>query len=300
MNIRKYLPSKQFSIFIGIALLTGIVIFIVLKIIDNKTSLSQRVQNIATREVFEDMDSDNDGLKDWEEALWGLDPNNPDTNGDGILDGQEVEKRKGELRASDQFVEVLAEPKTETEKFARQILTIALNVNQSSGGNLTESQVMAIAENLLKSTNSKGVQVYSVSDLNISTTKTPKSYYDEMSQALAYLNTVPTNELVILEHAISTNRKSFLDDLGPIIEAYASAPEKIIKKEVPAGIADAHVEYLNALISKAVSLVSIAQYFDDPIIAMRGVEEYRLADEKLTESGIKIQRYLRNNGIIIK
>ena len=35
-------------------------------------------------------DSDHDGLKDWEEELWGTDPNNPDTDGDGTPDGEEV------------------------------------------------------------------------------------------------------------------------------------------------------------------------------------------------------------------
>ncbi len=35
-------------------------------------------------------DSDNDGLKDWEEALWKTDPQNPDSDGDGTPDGEEV------------------------------------------------------------------------------------------------------------------------------------------------------------------------------------------------------------------
>ena len=35
-------------------------------------------------------DSDNDGLKDWEEKIYGTDPNNPDTDGDGYLDGKEI------------------------------------------------------------------------------------------------------------------------------------------------------------------------------------------------------------------
>jgi len=33
-------------------------------------------------------DSDGDGVPDWREAELGSDPNNPDTNGDGILDGE--------------------------------------------------------------------------------------------------------------------------------------------------------------------------------------------------------------------
>jgi len=35
-------------------------------------------------------DSDNDGLKDWEEELYKTNPNNPDTDGDNYLDGEEV------------------------------------------------------------------------------------------------------------------------------------------------------------------------------------------------------------------
>lgn len=35
------------------------------------------------------LDSDGDGLKDWQEQIFGTDPNNSDTDGDGILDGDE-------------------------------------------------------------------------------------------------------------------------------------------------------------------------------------------------------------------
>jgi hypothetical protein len=35
-------------------------------------------------------DADNDGLKDTEESYWNTDPNNPDSDGDGYLDGEEV------------------------------------------------------------------------------------------------------------------------------------------------------------------------------------------------------------------
>ena len=36
------------------------------------------------------VDTDNDGLDDYSESLFGTDPNNPDTDGDGYLDGEEV------------------------------------------------------------------------------------------------------------------------------------------------------------------------------------------------------------------
>jgi hypothetical protein len=40
--------------------------------------------------VMPDTDDDNDGLRASEEADWGTDPNNPDSDGDGLLDGEEV------------------------------------------------------------------------------------------------------------------------------------------------------------------------------------------------------------------
>jgi len=36
------------------------------------------------------IDTDNDGLKDWEEELYKTDPLNPDTDNDGYLDGEEI------------------------------------------------------------------------------------------------------------------------------------------------------------------------------------------------------------------
>ena len=298
MGIRQYLPSKQFSKFLGITLLIGVIVFVVLKIIQDRSSVRQQIQNIATRELIEQLDTDNDGLKDWEEALWGLDRNNPDTNGDGVLDGQEVEKRREELRMSEDFVDVSEEPKTETEKIARQILTVAMNINQETGGQLTEQQIMSIAESIFATTNSEGINFYTIEDLKINPTKSAQSYFNEMSQALAFLDSLPTNELLILEHAISTNRKQILEDLDPIIEAYASVPEKILSKEVPTQIAEAHLNYLNAITQKAIALISMTQYFDDPIIAVRGIQEYEIADQKIQESTVQIQQYLLNNGIV--
>ena len=43
------------------------------------------------------IDTDGDGLKNWEEALWHTDPNKSDTDGDGVPDGQEVKESRDPL-----------------------------------------------------------------------------------------------------------------------------------------------------------------------------------------------------------
>lgn len=42
-------------------------------------------------------DNDRDGLQNWEEQIYGTDPNNPDTDGDGTSDGDEVKAGRNPL-----------------------------------------------------------------------------------------------------------------------------------------------------------------------------------------------------------
>ncbi|OGZ45111.1 MAG: hypothetical protein A3J54_04515 [Candidatus Ryanbacteria bacterium RIFCSPHIGHO2_02_FULL_45_13b] len=44
-------------------------------------------------------DSDNDGLKDWEELLWKTDPKNPDTDSDGTTDDAEIADNRDPRKA---------------------------------------------------------------------------------------------------------------------------------------------------------------------------------------------------------
>ena len=52
--------------------------------------------NLASLKNAE-LDSDNDGLKDWEETLWKTDPNNKDTDADGTTDGDEIATNRDPL-----------------------------------------------------------------------------------------------------------------------------------------------------------------------------------------------------------
>lgn len=68
---------------------------------EDKIKIEQ--QNLANDRVldaaldkFRQVDKDLDGLSDEEEKKLGSDPNNPDTDGDGLLDGDEVKFYKSD------------------------------------------------------------------------------------------------------------------------------------------------------------------------------------------------------------
>ncbi len=296
--MKKYLPSKEFLKFFGIAVAIGLVIFLIIHFFGDRSKVSQEIQSIATRQIIEEQDTDNDGVKDWEEALWGLDLDNPDSDDDGILDGQEVEMRKQEIKNSEDFVEVLEEPKTETERLARQLTTIAFNLNQASGGALDQKKIEEIAAGLIEGVQPEMTITYTMEDIIVSPTKTAQEYYREMTQETGHLSDMYGTELGIVERAITLNKESILKELEPIIIAYSEAPGKVLKKEIPAEIAQAHLDYLNALMQKAIALYSLTQYFKDPIFSVRGMNEYVIAEENLENASNVIKNYLEKNGIL--
>jgi hypothetical protein len=53
-------------------------------------SANNGTNNFAAVRYLGDADSDRDGLPDWKELSIGTDPQNPDTDGDGLADGAEV------------------------------------------------------------------------------------------------------------------------------------------------------------------------------------------------------------------
>ncbi|MFT5179911.1 MAG: hypothetical protein ACI8V7_000457, partial [Candidatus Paceibacteria bacterium] len=61
----------------------------------NNTGKPDVVSLSIARENVRDLnDTDEDGLYDWEEDLWGSDINKPDTDNDGTNDGDEISERR--------------------------------------------------------------------------------------------------------------------------------------------------------------------------------------------------------------
>ncbi len=85
-------PSKKLNITAAVLILiAGISIggYLVLKSESSQANLlGEMAQKLKDKEIIDDID--NDGLTGWEEKIYKTDPNNPDTDGDGYLDGEEV------------------------------------------------------------------------------------------------------------------------------------------------------------------------------------------------------------------
>jgi len=87
-NFFKKLPLK--TILVASFLAISLILFIGAY---SKKGAFSKINILGVKETTiesQEKDSDNDGLKDWEEDIYGTDPLNSDTDNDGFLDGEEV------------------------------------------------------------------------------------------------------------------------------------------------------------------------------------------------------------------
>ncbi len=98
------LPSKKvMTLFGACGIAVGSIAFAALyssKINAEKkpSNLIADTSSVIKNKILE-KDTDNDNLKDWEEALWKTDPRVADTDGDGTNDGAEIKSQRNPLVA---------------------------------------------------------------------------------------------------------------------------------------------------------------------------------------------------------
>jgi len=91
MKLKTKKPLSKAGIITAIVLTVLLILFI--GAYSKRGAFSQINLFGASEAIIEsqNLDSDNDGLKDWQEKLYQTDANNPDTDADGYLDGEEVD-----------------------------------------------------------------------------------------------------------------------------------------------------------------------------------------------------------------
>lgn len=82
--------ANKFKLFVGFLALVALFSVYTLFTSLSKRSASVAVISVGSPLPSPDADPDHDGLTNREESYWNTDPFNPDTDGDGFLDGEEV------------------------------------------------------------------------------------------------------------------------------------------------------------------------------------------------------------------
>lgn len=262
--------------------------------------------NILSAGKISELDQDNDGLKDWEERLWGTDPLNPDTDGDGTSDGDEITQNRNPKKAGPddaisvanttnrEFVDKIS-PNPFIETFLRDYMSV------KEGKPLTEAQQEHLSTLLLSELASSSkkfeIKVYSQQNISISNVDDKTSYqkYADYLQnrLIARSPKNPENEGAILQRALNTMDRNELKKLDEILVGHKGLISDLLVQPIPRGLAAQHVSLLNAISSLIASIENMRLAFEDPYGAIEGVRRYGTASEEVSNSLIAIESILK-------
>jgi len=242
-------------------------------------------------------DSDNDGLKDWEELIYKTDPKNPDTDGDGTNDGDEIKQERNPLiiGPKDSLSNPIADEKalqdastsnTFTKQFGETLLSsdVFVGLMQNGTPSLSQGDTEALANQLAE--DGKKFLAVNEDELFASIRIAPKDTHTEAYSMIKYLNglgkiqneyfmVAPEDDpaSIITEATKSKDVKRFAE-LKKSISIFGAALAEVKALSVPRPLLDVHKKELLLLASMEKQLTAIMDAEKDPLGASTAIAGY--------------------------
>ncbi|MDQ5962105.1 MAG: hypothetical protein QG669_498 [Patescibacteria group bacterium] len=277
MSISKYFPSRKFSILLIICALVAIVYFVFFNSSNDKTSKQVKTVTLTPTEIIEG-DRDEDGIRDWEEALWGTNPDNKDSDGDGIDDLVEIEEKRSKLSSGNTGSVGEEVTLNETEMFSRDIFASIISLREK--GALNDESLKSLAEATGKSFTGK-VEIDNVvetADIQTLPDDTPskKNYIKSVDTLMAaYWQKGINQEYEIFGKYVVSENKELLAELNQIATAYENLSNELKKLSVPSSLVITHRDLVNTTYKMNVATKNIAQADTNELVSAIGIAQYK-------------------------
>ena len=274
------------------------------------TKIVSEVKVVRSPAEILDIDSDDDGLKDWEETLWKLDPNNPDTDKNGVSDAEEVKKKMTEIDTKSETEESNKDgvegesytTGTETDILSKKLFAEYMNLKKS--GNFNEESVTATVNNLVAEEiqNKKVIQYYFPKDVKTfsSDNKTLLKSYGNSFAAIRtkYQKQYLDNPLVKEGETANLIDPEFLKGLLRVSEVYRNMAVELSKITAPKNFTDTHLEILNNYMASSDGLKEMGALSTDPVMGMIGTQRHMEAATKENDLLKAVANNLFEAGVI--
>lgn len=308
--MEKWLPSKSIIIFFGVVTITMVGLFLIfIKDNDDKSETKNTKLITSLFKQQSEKDLDNDGLKNWEEDLWKTDPNNPDTDGDGTLDGDEIKENRNplvkgpddifivkDLSLDNNFGENLA--KDIGENLISEYLFLKNNdlLNEKNKEILIEN-IVGDKLNLIRTENNE--KIYSIDDI-VTTKKEDLDTLTEYSLALKRVLSKGMkleNEASILERSLNNNDPVILDKLDISIKTYEIMGEELLKLIVPESFVENHLKAINSIKNINYSVKNMKLVFENPLKTLSTLSLYNESTKGAIKAFMDLGYSLEKKGV---
>jgi len=211
----------------------------------------------ALPEKIAQIDTDKDGLADWEEVLWKTNKNNSDTDGDGTSDSAEIAAGRDPKKAGPD--DAITNPADRVNALARNAISgkneplVSDPATQTGSENFFRLDNIKVASNETKATITK--------------------YRDGIRQALGtYTIKMAINsadEVELLVNFVEKNDAKSLSELNASKNNHQELLDTLIGMEVPKGAAIIHLAILNSLKQTTMIISQMTQATIEPLLAMK-------------------------------
>jgi hypothetical protein len=238
--------------------------------------------------AYAQKDSDNDGLPDWEESLYGLDPHNPHSFSPNMTDGEAVARGLVKPKFSSAATATTtdssaipgptAAPNSVTDQFAQDLFKQI--TSQSNGTPPTQAEIAQFAQSAIQSLvqNHSTQNKYSLSSLKISDygPDALRTYAIAAEKTLAANDPgTSKNELDYFSDAVNLNDAQAFASLKKIGAAYSADGPSFMNTPTPAAAQYAHLEVANALTRMGEDVTNMSAMNTDPLRAYLGLAAYQ-------------------------
>ncbi len=294
--MKEFLPSNKIVAFLIIPVFS-IIIFYILNsyILGDKKNLafaSDDLSGIVQEE--KNKDSDNDGLKDWEERLYGTDIKIKDSDKDGVNDGDEVKKgsdpndhfniefkkREKEIAEKKEHYFMNDPNLTQTDKFSRDFLLRVISLKESDLIHNESAQEMAVEELLRRNTVISLDRKYEIKDLNIKNNVSRKVLKENILKAYksSGIEGLEDTGPLFAKYLDSNNNTNYLKILFENSKKYETFENKLINIEVSKDMADMFLNYINLVRLQKEVTRAVSRMDKDPI---KAIHYFNLTDKVL-------------------
>ncbi len=302
---RAFAPSKRVAslLIVVAATVVAVVIFRSEFSFGKESAMQVTLSNDTTpRTTTEEKDSDGDRLKDWEEALWGLNPTSADSDADGIGDYQEVENRQKTVADAPAIVlsgiDPDDTPPTPTELAGKILLSQFLTAKEAGVPFKDDSVALAGQIALSTADLDRVYPILSTTDLNIiAGTMSAKAYGNAIGTALTNTSGTPaTSEFaVMIGYIQNSDSEKFRTDMATVVKQYDTTIDNFISMGVSADRAAAHLALTNALIAVRTDLVDLSKVGDNPLMAIAALDAYQNDSTLMTGLFEKLRASLKDS-----
>ncbi|MFA6340878.1 MAG: hypothetical protein WCX27_01385 [Candidatus Paceibacterota bacterium] len=284
---KKYLPSKTFVRALLIAIFIVIVAIVSNYWKPSNINFNNNVAfnlNASNTWIANAVDTDKDGLPDWQEVLMGTDPKKADTDGDGASDGEETVLNRDPLKtntagkdkepndmieesiiAYDKKITEEYQKLSATEKMARDLMSNIV-ASQPTSGNMDQATVNSLVTRSIQDIPDKSFTgTTKISDLNIIKIDVKTLGKDLTTYANAYIKETEVlrktlgKDLKIVSDYLSETNSNPIDKekMNAVIAVYEEVANNLKKMPLPAVVGSPGATYHLIVINDIEKLIAI-------------------------------------------